>query len=63
MVKRKISKGKTMIYNILHIKLKNNTNTAKSGDYNMCSGTIRSAFSTNGNSTNNSKLNIHLSPQ
>jgi len=52
-----------MIYNTLHRKLKSNTNTAKSGDDNMCSGKVRSSFSTNGNSTNITNLNNHLSPQ
>ena len=63
MVKTKRTKGQTITYNIPHRKLKNNTNTAKSADDDMCFGKIRSYFSTNGNSTNNSNLNIYLSPQ
>jgi hypothetical protein len=60
MVKTKRTKGQTITYNIPHRKLKNNTNTGKSADDDMCSGKIRSYFSTNGNSTNNSNLNIYL---
>jgi len=63
MVKRKRTKGQTMIYNTQHRKLKSNANTVKSGDDNMCSGKVRSSFSTNGNSTNITNLNNHLSPQ
>jgi len=62
-VKRKRTKGERMIYNTLHRKLKSNTNTAKSGDDNMCSGKVRSSFTTNGNPINIGNLNNHLSPQ
>jgi hypothetical protein len=57
MVNRKRSKGQTMIYNILHRKLKNNTNPTKTGGELRCSGRVGSPCSFNDNATNISNAN------
>jgi hypothetical protein len=57
MVKRKRSKGQTMIYNILHRKVKNNANPDKTGGELGCSGSVGSSCSFNGNATNISNAN------
>jgi len=46
-----------MIYNILHIKLKNYTDSASTGVELGCSGRIGSSYSFNGNATNISNAN------
>jgi hypothetical protein len=57
MVNRKRSKGQTMIYNILHRKVKNNTNPDKTGGELMCSGRVGNSCSFNDNATNISNAN------